>query len=121
MRTLLSVFVGYAIFVVSAVLLFRIIRTDPHTQATTAFMIGSTVYGMFFAAVAGYVATVLARGTSPVPALGVFAVIAVLGVIALVAKPEGTTLWSQLATVFFMSPMALVGGLLRLRRTAARP
>jgi hypothetical protein len=120
MRTLLSVFVGYAIFVVSALVLFRITGAVPQAQVTTAFVIISTLNGMFFAAVGGYVATAIARGKSPVPALALFGVIAVLGVIALVGKAEGTTQLLKLATVFLMSPMALVGGLLRLRRGAAR-
>jgi len=120
MRTLLSVFIGYAIFVVSALVLFRITGAEPQAQVTTAFVIGSTLYGMLFAAVGGYVATVIARGNSPVPALALFAVIAVLGVVALAAKSEGTTQVLKLATVFLMSPMALVGGLVRLRRAAKK-
>jgi RsiW-degrading membrane proteinase PrsW (M82 family) len=118
MRTLFSVFVGYAIFVVSAILLFRIIGQEPHAQASTAFMVGSTLYGMFFAAVGGYVATVIARGVSPMPAIALCLLIAVLGGLALAMRPESTTRWSQIATVLFMAPMALVGGLVRLRRVA---
>jgi uncharacterized oligopeptide transporter (OPT) family protein len=120
MRTFLSVFVGYAIFVVSALVLFRITGAVPQAQVSTAFVIISTLNGMFFAGVGGYVATVIARGNSPVPALALFAVIAVLGVIALVGKSEGTTQVLKLATVFLMSPMALLGGLLRLRQEAAK-
>ena len=120
MRTFLSVFVGYAIFVVSALVLFRLTGAVPQAQVTTAFVVLSTVYGMFFAAVGGYVATLIARGTSPVPALALFAVIAVLGVIALVGKSEGTTQVLKLATVFLMAPMALLGGLVRLRQAAAK-
>ncbi len=116
MRTLISVFAGYAIFVVSAVLLFRLTGAEPHEQATFAFMAGTTLYGMFFAAVAGYVATLLARGTSALPALAVCIIIAVLGGVALLARPDEATRWSQLATVFVMAPMSLVGGLVRLRR-----
>ena len=118
MRTLLSVFAGYAIFVASAVLLLRLIGEQPHEQAATAFMVGSTVYGMVFAALGGYVATVLARGVSPVPAIALCLLIAVLGGLAMLMRPDSAARWSQIATVLFMAPMALLGGLVRLRRAA---
>ena len=118
MRTLLSVFAGYAIFVASAVLLLRFIGEQPHEQPSTVFMLGSTLYGMLFAALGGYVATVLARGVSPVPAIALCLLIAVLGGLAMMLRPDSATRWSQIATVLFMAPMALVGALLRLRRVA---
>ena len=117
MRTLLSVLAGYVIFVASAVLLFKLIG-EPHAQPSTGFMVGSTLYGMIFAALSGYVATVLARGVSPVPAIALCLLIAVLGGIALIARPDSAARWSQIATVLFMAPMALLGGLVRLRRVA---
>ena len=117
MRALLSIFAGYAIFVVSAVLLFKVTGEQPDAQASTGFMVGSTLYGMFFAALGGYAATVLARGVSPVPAIALCLLIAVLGGIALIMRPDGTR-WSQIATVLVMAPMALLGGLVRLRRIA---
>jgi hypothetical protein len=118
MRTLLSVFAGYAIFVAAAVLLFKLIGEQPHAQPSTGFMVGSTLYGMFFAALSGYVATVLARGVSPLPAIALCLLIAVLGGVALIMRPDSATRWSQIATVLFMAPMALIGGLVRLRRVA---
>jgi hypothetical protein len=115
-RTLLSVFAGYAIFVISAIVLFRVSGQDPHLEASTQFVIGSTLYGMFFAALAGYIATKLAKGVSPVPAIALCAIIAFLGGITLIMRPAGGPRWSQLATLVFIAPMALAGGLVRLRR-----
>jgi hypothetical protein len=118
MRALLAVFTGYAIFVASALLLFNLTGEQPHAQASTGFMVGSTMYGMFFAALGGYVATMLARGVSPVPAIALCLLIALLAAVALIGGAETSTRWSQIATVLFMAPMALLGGLLRLRRVA---
>jgi hypothetical protein len=118
MRTLLAVFTGYVLFVATAVLLFNLTGEQPHAQASTGFMVGSTMYRMFFAALGGYVATVLARGVSPVPAIALCLAIAVPAGVALIAAPDTGARWSQIATALFMAPMALLGGLLRLRRVA---
>lgn len=57
MRVVSGVILGYLVFGLSAFALFRITNHDPHAPASTSFEIGSIVYGILFALLAGYVAS----------------------------------------------------------------
>jgi RsiW-degrading membrane proteinase PrsW (M82 family) len=110
MRSIGSVIVGYLVFAVAAVALFAITGRDAHAEAPVWFMVGSTLYGMLFAAVGGYIAALLA-GRSPVAHAFAITVIIALGTLASIfTRPAGGTIWSQLAALFLMAPSATVGG-----------
>jgi hypothetical protein len=55
LRSILAVFVGYAIFAGSGVALFQLSGQDPHGEASTPFMVGAVVYGIVFALLGGYI------------------------------------------------------------------
>ncbi len=113
-RLILGVIVGYFVFAISAVLLFRLSHQETYAAATPVFMVGGIIYGVFFGMLAGYVAAALARQPSAAVAV---AIIIVLGaVVSFTMRPAGAASWSQLAAVLFMAPAALVGGTLRARR-----
>lgn len=111
MRTLLGIIIGYLVFGVSAVVLFRAAGVDPHGSASVPFVIGSIVYGMAFAALGGVVAVTIAR-RGALPAVVVALVIA-LGALASIVALRGHgigALWSPLAALVLMAPSAAAGG-----------
>jgi hypothetical protein len=60
-RKILGIVAGYAIFAVTSLALFKLSGQDPHTKATTLFVILTAIYGAVFSFVAGLVAPVIAR------------------------------------------------------------
>jgi hypothetical protein len=116
-RRVLGVIVGYAIFAVSAVLLFQLTRRNPHAAQPTIFMAGSIVYGITFAAVGGYVSAVLGGGSARVQASAVGVVIALGATVSLLAGPHAGSMWSRVAALLLMAPAAAVGGIIRAKQT----
>jgi len=113
-RLVVGVALGYLVFAASAVAIFLLTGHDPHGPASTAFKIGSSVYGMAFAALGGYLASRLAR--TPTAATTVGVVIAALAVLSVVLEAQGFW-WSQGAALVLMAPSAVAGG--HLGRTPA--
>ena len=60
-RKILGVFVGYAIFVVTSLALFKLSGQDPHEQTTTNFKILTAIYGAIFSFLSGLVLQLIAK------------------------------------------------------------
>src|SRR6478752_1625779 len=52
-RNVLAVILGYAVFVISAVLLFQLSGIDPHADPTTGIIILTIAYGLLFSSAGG--------------------------------------------------------------------
>jgi len=117
MRSFLSIVAGYLVFSITAVLLFRISGVNPHQSPAIEFIIGSIVYGVFFAGLGGYVSAAIARRKELTHALAVASIIAVIAIVSIILAPKEGVLWSELATLLLMAPAAGLGGYLRSRRT----
>ena len=115
MRQAVAMVAGYLVFGFSAAALFAITGHDPHVPASMTFMVLTIVYGMFFAALGGFVAVAIARQPSPAAAAMVAALIAFGAGLSLIAQPGAGAVWSQLAALILMAPSALAGGIIRLR------
>ncbi len=115
LRAIAGVIVGYLIFGVSAALLFALSGRPAHHTAPTVFMVGSIIYGMAFAFLGGWVATIVGRRRGT--ALGVGILIAVGALISLVASPAGNAIWSQVAALVLMAPAAALAGRIHRRPT----
>jgi len=117
-RLVLAVVTGYLIFAISAVLLFQISKQDPHQTVTLFYGVASTLYGMTFALVGGYAAGRIAGRRPRVQGAAVGGLIALGALVSLIARPGAGAIWSQLAALFLMAPMAVAGGaLMAPRRT----
>ena len=116
MRSLVAILIGYLVFGISAVLLFQLAHVDPHQLPGIGFMIGSTIYGIFFAIAAGYTAARIAGKEELVHAGVVACLLALLALISIIAQPGLQTHWSQIAAIIFMAPAAAFGGWFRARQ-----
>jgi peptidoglycan/LPS O-acetylase OafA/YrhL len=119
MKSVLCVLIGYLVFGVSAVVLFQIAGVDPRQEPEIGFRIWSTVYGMFFAVLAGYVAARTAGKKEIKHSVAVACVMAVIATVSLIGQPGHGSLWSQIAVLGSMVPAAIVGGVLRTRQLRA--
>lgn len=107
LRLITGVILGYLVFALSAFLLFRVTAHNPHEAASLSYMASTLVYGIFFAFVAGLLASWLA-GRRDLRAAQWVAVILVA--VAVISMATSTVSWSQVMAVLFMAPMVLVGG-----------
>ncbi len=115
MRTIAGVIIGWLMFVLSAVLLFRLAGQEPHAPATTKFMIGSIIYGVGFGFLGGLVAASIAKRRAAGFAVGT--IIALGAIVSLLAQPSGAR-WSPVSALVLMAPAAALGGAIRRRSKA---
>lgn len=116
LRSTWSVVAGYLIFAVPVVLLFWISGHRPQAHVPLVFAVGSTLFGIAFALLAGYLAAWLAPRRRFLHAVFVACLIAIGALASLAASPQGTSTWSQWSTLCVIAPAAIAGGLLRTRR-----
>jgi MFS family permease len=118
-RTVLAVVLGYAIFALSAVILFHSAHVDPHAPTALGFGSFTAVYGLAFAVAGGFIGGRVARRHDLVCGIGVALLIATGAALSLIASPGAHARWSQLVALVLCSPAALVGDWMRRRRQAA--
>jgi hypothetical protein len=111
MRSVAAVVAGYVVFAASAALLFQLSGVDPHAPSSTGFKIGTIVWGVVFALVAGWLTARVAARRPGTHAAILAALIAAGALISLLASSSGS-IWSQIAALVFMAPAAWIGGVL---------
>ena len=109
-RKILAVIVGYAIFVITSLLLFKISGQKPHADAANFFIICSAIYGALFSIIAGYATNLISKSST----LNVNYILALL--IAGFAsfslfKSEGNH-WTQILAIVIFAPISILGGML---------
>ena len=113
LRSILAVLAGYAVFVLSALLVFGLSGQKPHADASAAFKTLAIVVGTTFAIAGGYLTAIIAK-KSPVAhstALGVL--LASIAAWSIHASPLKDPIWSQVSAILFMAPGAILGGVIR--------
>jgi len=116
MKSILAVLVGYLVFGVSAIVLFQVADADPQQEPEFGFRIWSTVYGVFFALTSGYIAARVAGKKEITHASAVACILASIATVSLIAQPGHGLLWSQFAALGFMTPAAILDGVIRARQ-----
>jgi len=114
-RSVVAVLLGYAVFGLSAAILFRAADRDPHAAQPLLFTILAILYGVAFAGLAGFVAARLAPAKPAVDAAVVAGLIAIGATASLVASPGDGATWSQWAALLLMAPSELLSGRLGIR------
>jgi hypothetical protein len=115
MRLIFSVLTGYLVFAVSSALLFQIAGHDPHAVPGMRFSVASALWGMFFAAAGGILASRGAKRPTLVAAAWVAGLIAA-GAFVSILLDRSAGIGPQLATLLLVAPSAYTGGLIS-RRT----
>jgi len=106
LRSVLAVILGYAVFAVSAVLLFNLAGRDPHSVQPVGFTAFAMAYGMVFAGLGGLLATRIAPSNGTRHAAFVTLVIALGATVSLLARPGAGSVWSQVGALVLMAPSA---------------
>lgn len=117
-RTILAVILGYLIFAITAVALFRLSGRDPHASQPTWFMALAVFSGMAFAVVGALVAGALASHR-PHVYIALALLIAVGASVSLVTSPSSDATWSQWTALLLMAPSAYLAGRVQHSRRAS--
>ncbi|QKJ63746.1 hypothetical protein [Flavobacterium sp. M31R6] len=115
MKQILGVITGYAIFVISSVLLFRLSGVKPHVEASVAFMFLTFIYGTAFSFLSGLVTQIIAKTKNLKVNYILFIIMAGFATFSLF-KSDGTS-WTQLLAIFVFSPISILGGLFIIKKT----
>ena len=113
-RQISGVIIGYAIFVISSVFLFRFSEVNPHEEASKLFMVLTFVYGSVFSFISGLVAQLIAKSKSLKVNYVLFVIMAGFAAFSLF-KSSGSS-WTQLLAIFIFAPVSILGGLFWLKR-----
>ena len=100
-RLILGVMIGFAVFLIPGLFLFRNV-----TRPRLDFLIVATLYGMLFALVGGLVARKIAHGDWRAGAY-LAAAITAAALLALMVQRDNVGVFPMLTTVVFMAPLAL--------------
>ena len=113
-RLILGVIVGYVIFAASAVLLFKLLKVDPHADPSLGLMIITIAYGIAFGFLGGLAAQLVA-GTRQLAVNYILASI-IAGFAAFSWFKTTGNHYTQVAAVFLFAPASLFGGVFYSRR-----
>lgn len=107
-KQILGVVAGYAIFVVSSIVLFRISGVKPHSDASGVFMILTFVYGTVFSGISGFVCQLISKTNSLKTNYILCLIMAGFAIFSLL-KSDGSS-WTQLLAIFVFAPISVMGG-----------
>lgn len=108
-KKILSIIVGYAIFVATSLSFFKIMGQKPHSDPTTTFVILTTIFGAIFSFLAGIVAKIIAKTTDLKINYILAFIIAGFATFSFF-KSDGNH-WTQLLAIFIFAPVSILGGL----------
>jgi len=118
MRVFSGAVLGYLLFELLWIAIFRVTNTDPHAPASLSFELGAIVFGLLFALLTGYVASFIGGRPNFVAAWTVGALVALSAVVNMIRNGVA---WPQIAALFFMAPAVVVGGWSYVLRRKATP
>ncbi len=108
-RNVLSVVLGYTIFVISSLTLFKFSGIDPHADPSMVIIIITMLYGALFSFLSGYVTKRISQSNS----LNMnFILSIVMAGFALFSsfKSEGNH-WTQILAIAVFAPLTILGGM----------
>ena len=114
-RVILGVITGYAIFVISTVLLFQLSGINPHADPTLSVMLLTVGFGLVFSFLGGFIGQWIA-GTRTLTVNYILAFI-LAGFAAFSFFKTSGNHYSQLAAIFLFAPASVLGGWVRKKRT----
>ncbi|MFH6936866.1 hypothetical protein [Flavobacterium sp. YO12] len=113
-RQILAVIAGYAIFVITSVLLFQVSGVKPHSDASGLFMGLTFVYGAVFSFLSGLVTQFISKTKNLKVNYILFAIMAGFATFSLF-KSSGSS-WTQLFAIFVFAPVSVLGGLFWIKK-----
>jgi tellurite resistance protein TehA-like permease len=109
LRIILGVIAGYALFVISAVLLFQLAEIDPHADPSVGIAVVTIGFGLIFSFLGGMLAQWIGGQGKLTVNYALAIILAGFAAFSLI-KSSGNH-YSQLAAIFLFAPASLLGGI----------
>jgi peptidoglycan/LPS O-acetylase OafA/YrhL len=113
-RKIFSVITGYAIFVITALALFKLSGQKPHADPTATFAIVTAVYGTLCSFIAGLVTQMISRAKNLNTNYILAFIIAAFATFSFF-KSEGNH-WTQVLAILIFAPVSILGGVFYKKR-----
>lgn len=113
-RQILAVIAGYAVFVITSLLLFQVSGVKPHSKASGLFMILTFVYGAVFSFLSGFVTQFISKARNLKVNFILFIIMVAFAIFSLF-KSSGSS-WTQLLAIFVFAPFSVLGGLFWIKK-----
>jgi hypothetical protein len=113
-RKIVGIIIGYAIFVLSSLALFKLSGQAPHSEATIVFKTFTIIYGFIFSFFGGFVLQIIAKNKDFKLHFILAFVIAGFALFSLI-KSDGSH-WTQLLAIFIFAPASILGGVLKFKK-----
>ena len=114
LRSVGAVISGWLVFAISTGALFALSGRKPHEPQDGPFIVFSIVYGALFAALGGFLAAAIGRGSAARHGAGVAVLLAGIAITSALAS-GGASNWSQIGAALIMAPAAYLGARARAR------
>lgn len=118
-RQIFGIITGYAIFVVSSLVFFRLTRLDPHSQVSTNFTILTAIYGAVFSSIGGFVTQLITKTRTLMQNYILAFIIAGFATFSLV-RSAGSH-WTQILAITIFAPVSILGGVFYINRRRKLP
>jgi surface polysaccharide O-acyltransferase-like enzyme len=116
MRNVIAIISGYLVFALAAVLYFELSEIDPSEVPEVNQIILTILFSGIGSLLSGYITATISQSKKAVVILSI--VIVIISVISMLAQPEASK-WTQIMTLFLLSPLAYIGGIIRLKNKNA--
>ncbi len=113
-KYVIAVIIGYATFVVSALMLFKFSGIKPHDDPTLGVMLLIVAFGLVFSFLGGVLAQLISNAGNLWPNYILATILAGFATFSLLQSSGNH--YSQIAAIFLFSPASLVGGWVLVRR-----
>ncbi|MFY8036839.1 MAG: hypothetical protein ACOVMQ_06710 [Cyclobacteriaceae bacterium] len=113
-RYIIAVIIGYAAFVISALLLFKFSGIKPHDDPTLSVMLLTIVFGLVFSFLGGVLAQLISNAGNLWPNYILATILAGFATFSMLQSSGNH--YSQIAAIFLFSQASLVGGWVLVRR-----
>lgn len=113
-RYIIAVIIGYATFVVSALLLFKFSGIKPHDDPTVGVMVLTIAVGLVFSFLGGVLAQLISKAGNLWPNYILASILAGFATFSLLQSSGNH--YSQIAAIFLFAPASLLGGWVSLKK-----
>ncbi|HET6266770.1 MAG TPA: hypothetical protein VFG11_03560 [Acidobacteriota bacterium] len=113
LRSILSIVFGHFVFSVGAAAIFWLSGTDPNAAAPWLTMVLTTIIGMLFALLAGYLTALTAPRRPQLHANILACLLVVEALASMILQYSSAAIWTQIAAIVLMAPLVSLGGRVR--------
>ena len=113
LRSILSVIIGWLVYGISIGILIIMTGIDPHGESSVFFNIGSSLYGIVFSFLGGFITALIVKHRHFIHSVAL-ALLYIFIAISAMSLTDGTH-WSEWVSIIVFAPFVALGGWIRVK------